>query len=171
MEDWGFGPGQLQLEGAEALLAVDPDESPMPVMPVLLELLKGHFSEKVRVVQLLGRCGAAARPALLDFVKSLDPNGYETPWKVEAMTPLLGPSDIDQLPALRRLLTGERRGSLRALAEVLYRLGRKEEAVDHRRAQRLAGYWDYRPRRRPPDGWASGAGRPRPRSRRCAGSW
>ena len=49
--------------------------------------------------------------------------------------------DVDQLPALQRLLTGKR-GNAFALAKVLYRLDRKEEAVTQA-AKRLAGYWDY----------------------------
>ena len=88
--------------------------------------------------------------------------------EVEAVIPLLVPGDGELLPALQRLLTGKWGDSF-VLVEVLYRLGRKEEAVEQA-ARTLEGYWTIA-EPRPPAGWASEAGRPRPRSRRCADFW
>jgi HEAT repeat protein len=126
--DDGDGRGPLRLDAAEALLAVDPDGGPAVAAPALVELMEECPTEKSRAIHLLGRCGAAARPAALDLLKSLDADDYHTPDAVRSLTPLLSPEDGGLLPTLRRLLSGGFGDGLEP-AEVLLRLGRQEEAA------------------------------------------
>jgi HEAT repeat protein len=118
----------LRLEAAEALLVIDPEGGPALAGPALLELAKNRSSEAYRATRLLGRCGSAARPSLPTLLKALERDDFLTPFAVQYLTPLIGPEDQDLLPALRQLLSGKHGDSL-ALADVLLRLDRREEAL------------------------------------------
>jgi HEAT repeat protein len=141
-EDWGYGRGQLQLEAADALLAIDPDGAPALVLPVLSELLNGNLHDRLHPARLLGQCGAAARPAALDLLKSLNPDDYyDTPWTLGALIPLLGPGDEDVVPTLRRIQQGKRPKSIE-IAKALFQLGRRGEAMEQA-AKSLDDHWDW----------------------------
>src|SRR5205085_4045803 len=89
---------------------------------------KDSWRERREAMDLLGQCGAAARPWLPALVRSLDPASFDTPFAILDLAPLLRPEDGDLLPALRERLDLKSGSHLR-LAEVLFRLGRQGEAV------------------------------------------
>jgi HEAT repeat protein len=108
---------------------IDPEGTAGLLAPVLLAWAKrkDQPSGQAAALSLLGRCGAAGRPAVA-LLSTLDPKTHDTGWIVERLTPLLGPQDRPLLPTLRRLLPG-RYGDSLVLAKVLLRLRYRQEAM------------------------------------------
>jgi HEAT repeat protein len=112
----------------DTILAIDPEEGPALVLPILLEIAKlnerhGHS----RVMYLLADCGPVLLPELPRLLELLKPDDYwENRWFVRKLVPLLRPADRNLVPALRRLL--EKDNPL-DLARVLFKVGEHSEAV------------------------------------------
>src|SRR5262249_32935694 len=93
----------------------------------LLEMAKEPSHEYHQLLRLLGQCGAAARPSVPKLLATLDPEDSWTPYTVQCLARTLGPEDRELLPTLRRLVTTK--GDTLKMAEVLLRLGLREDAV------------------------------------------
>jgi HEAT repeat protein len=120
------------LEICQALLAIDPENAPALVAPLLLDLLRKEESmERDNALWLLGRCGPAGRPALAAVLAALQPGSFRTSEAVRRLLPLLGPEDRKLLPQLRALLANgdPNHQDPLLLADILLRLGLWDEAV------------------------------------------
>jgi HEAT repeat protein len=124
------------VELGHALLAIDPENAPALIAPVLLKVLesKEDMMDQHNLVWLLGRCGPAGKPALTAILPTLEPGGFWTSHTVQCLVPLLGPKDRDLLPRLRDLLAEDKHHPF-LLADVLLRLELRDEAI----AQAAAG--------------------------------
>ncbi len=92
----------IRLRAIEAVLAIDPENAPRLVTPILVEMLKQDSVPFRSDIRLLAKCGATAKPYLPAIFASFEAVSREALWAAQMLTPLLGPEHKTLLPTLRR---------------------------------------------------------------------